>query len=135
MIGEVARLRGEFIEYRATTALGRILSRYGLYVYPVPYEMKEIEAIVEGDDFYAVIEICEICKKCDLDGIRQVVAGARKFERVEGKKPDILAVFSYTGEIDRDALDEARRLGIVVENNMGRLVKFFVSKVEEKKNK
>ncbi|MEX0568976.1 MAG: hypothetical protein Q6363_007455 [Candidatus Njordarchaeota archaeon] len=77
LIGGVARLRGEFIEYRATTALGRILSRYGLYVYPVPYEMKEIEAIVEGDDFYAVIEIC---KKCDLDDIRQVVAGARKFE-------------------------------------------------------
>ncbi|MEX0568805.1 MAG: hypothetical protein Q6363_006555 [Candidatus Njordarchaeota archaeon] len=130
LIGEVARLRGEFIEYRVITALDRILSKYGLFVYPVPYEIREIDAIVEGDDFYAIIEIC---KRCDLDDVRQVVEGARKFEQMEGIKPDILIIFSYTGQVDKDVLEEAKKLGIIVENNIRRLSKFLISRIEKKK--
>ena len=130
LIGEVARLRGEFIEYRVITALERILGRHGMLVYPVPYEIEEVDAVVEGDEFYAIIEIC---KKCDMNDVRQVVEGARKFEQIEGAKPDLLIIFSYTGHVDKDALEEAKRLGIIVENNIRRLSRLVISRIKEKK--
>ncbi|MEX0569293.1 MAG: hypothetical protein Q6363_009105, partial [Candidatus Njordarchaeota archaeon] len=47
--------------------------------------------------------------------------GAKKFEEVEGVRPDVLIVFSYTGKIPESVLEEAERCGVIVESSIRRL--------------
>ena len=109
LIGEFARLRGDLVEFKVITSLDRILSRFGFVVYLAPYDIRELDAVVEGDGFVGVVEIC---RTCSLDDVRQVVIGAKKFEEVEGVRPDVLIVFSYTGKISESVLEEAERCGL-----------------------
>lgn len=79
--------------------------------------------------------VIEVCKKCDLRDLDQVVEGAKALERLESIKPDILIVFSYTGDIDEEVLKEAKRRGIIVEWNTRRLVKKILENAEKTRKK
>ena len=118
LVGEVAGLKGEVVEHRVISDLGRILDKYGFIVYSPPYDIREVDAVVEKDGFYALIQIC---RTCDLRDVRQVLEGARKFEEIEGTRPSVLAIFSYTGRIGDDVLEEAKKHNIIVEHSIRRL--------------
>jgi len=120
LVGEVARIRGEIIEDRVINDLAFALTKRGFDVYRhfpgVPY----VDAVVETDGFLALIQIC---KKCDLRDVKQVIRGAQIFEEREGIKPSALVILSYTGEVPEDVLEEAKRKNIIVECNTRRLVR------------
>ena len=120
LTGEVSRIRGDLIETRVVMTLSSSLGRRGFdvfYHFPgIPY----VDIIVEADGFLALIEVC---KRCDIRDVKQVVKGAKIFEEKEGVKPNVLVVFSYTGEVDEDAIEEARKRNIIIEWNTRRLVK------------
>ncbi len=123
LVGEVARIRGELIEHRVISDLARILERYGFFVYSAPYKIREIDAIIEKDGFFVLVEICKTCR---IDDIRQVIEGAKKFAKSEGIRPQALVIFSYTGDIDPEVYEEAEKKGIIVENNIRHLAKKLI---------
>ena len=92
----------------------------------IPY----VDIVVETDGFLALIEVC---KRCDERDIKQVLSGAKSFEEREGVKPDVLVVFSYTGEIDKKVLEEAKKRNIIVEWNIRRLVRKLLALAKERK--
>ena len=128
--GKVARLEGAFIEDRVINDLAFALTRRGFDVYRhfpgIPY----VDAVVEFDNFIALLQIC---KKCDLDDIRQLNRGAQAFEKIEGVKPDVLVLFSYTGEIDEDVFEEAAKKNIIVEKSTRSLVKKLLKIANKRK--
>jgi len=132
LIGEVSNLRGELVEFRVINSLDRLLSRYDFVVYSAPPELKVVDAIVEANGF---IGLMEICRKCEMKDVRQVTEGARIFEEIEGIKPDVLIIFSYTGEISKDVVEEAKKKGIIVESSIRRLAKRLVELREKRQSK
>jgi len=120
LIGEVARMRGDLIETKVVTDLSSFLSKRGFDVFHHFPDIPYIDAVVETDGFFAVIEIC---KKCDLRDIEQVIRGAKILEEKEGIKPDVLVVFSYTGDMEKSVLEAASKKGVIVEWSTRRLVK------------
>ncbi len=123
LTGEVAELKGEVIEYRVISDLGRILDKYGFIVYSTPYNLREVDAIAESDGFYVLIQIC---KTCDPRDLKQVLRGAEKFKETEGVEPDVLVIFSYTGQASPEVIKEAEKRGIIVEHNIRRLARRLV---------
>ena len=75
LVGEVAKLRGDIIEYKVISDLGRVLGRYGFVVYSAPYSLREIDCIIEKDNFLVLVQIC---KTCDMKDLEQVLMGAQK---------------------------------------------------------
>jgi len=123
LIGEVSNLMGEFIEFRVINSLDRILSRYGFVVYSASPELRVIDAVVEAEGFIGLIEIC---KRCDMKDLRQVVEGARIFEEIEGAKPDALVIYSYMGGTPQDVIEEAKKKKIIVESSIRKLAKRLI---------
>lgn len=98
----------EDLKYKAAENILFFFSRRSFDVfYPVP-EVPYIDVIVEGEGFLALVRLC---KKCDLEDVNHVLYGAKVFEEMEGVKPNALAVFSYTGEMDPRVREEAERRG------------------------
>ncbi len=131
LIGEVARMRGELIETKVVMDLNTFLSKRGFDVFHHFPNIPYVDVVVETDGFIAAIEIC---KRCDLRDIDQVIRGAKILEEKEGIKPDVLVVFSYTGEIEKGVMDLANREGIIVEWNTRRLVRKLLELSKMKQN-
>ncbi len=123
LIGEVATLRGEIIENRVVGDLGRILGKHGFDVYHAPRRIPYVDAIIETDGFLALVQVC---KRCDLEDLRQIVRGARAFEELEDVRPNLLVIFSYTGEASSGVIEEAKKKGIIVEWNIRKLAKKLI---------
>ena len=120
LVGEVGRIRGELVESRVALDLSFFLTKYGFDVFQHFPDVPYVDVVVETDGFLALIEICKKFTMKDLD---QVIRGARIFEEKEGIRPSVLVVFSYTGEIDKKILEEAKKRGILIEWSTRRLVR------------
>ncbi|MGQ4891264.1 MAG: hypothetical protein ACP6IP_02130 [Candidatus Njordarchaeia archaeon] len=120
LIGEVANIRGDLVETKVVMDLNMFLSRRGFDVFHhfpnVPY----VDVVVESDGFVAAIEVC---RKCDVRDVEQVIRGAKVLKEKEGIDPDVLVVFSYTGEVDDRAIKEAEKSGVIIESSTRRLVR------------
>ena len=66
-----------------------------------------------------------------MDDIRQVLEGAKRFQEVEGVRVDALVVFSYTGDIPKDVLEEAKQHGVIVTSSIRELAKILRKKRRE----
>ncbi|MGQ4892103.1 MAG: hypothetical protein ACP6IP_06400 [Candidatus Njordarchaeia archaeon] len=127
--GKVTKLHNEFEGLKIVRDLDLFLTRRGFDVFHHFPKVPHVDVVVESDGFVAVIEVC---KRCDLRDLDQVVEGAEALERLEGIKPDVLIVFSYTGDVDEGVLEEAERRGIIVEWNTRRLVRKILESSKEK---
>ena len=58
----------------------------------------------------------------------------RKYKETENLESNALVIFSYTGEIHHEVLDEANKKGIIVENNIRKLAKKLLALTKERKN-
>lgn len=109
-------------------ALAVLLEKYNLTIYPAFYLRGADAVIMKKDDFFVVLRISN---KCDVEDIRQVLKGAKKFEEEEGEKPNVLAIYACPGEISQDALNMAEKYNIIVERSLRRLARRIASLLEK----
>lgn len=82
----------------------------------------------------AFLTVVEICKRCDLRDIDQVIRGAKIFEERQGVKPDALVVFSYTGDIEKGVLETASKKGVIVKWRTRRLARRLLELSKKKRS-
>ncbi|MEX2689672.1 MAG: hypothetical protein Q6351_005040 [Candidatus Njordarchaeum guaymaensis] len=131
LIGEVANIRGELIETKVVMDLNTFLSKRGFDVFHHFPKVPFVDVVVETDGFTAAIEVC---KRCDVRDIEQVIRGAEVLKALEGIEADVLVVFSYTGDIDEMAVKEAKKKGVIIESSTRKLVKKLLE-LSKRKNK
>ena len=131
LVGEIANIWGELIETKVVMDLSTFLSKRGFDVFHHFPNVPFIDVVVETDSFVAAIEIC---KKCDVRDVEQVVKGANILKKKEGIIVDALIVFSYTGEVDEKAVKEAKKRGVIIESSTRKLVKKLLE-LKSKKDK
>ena len=131
LIGEVANIRGELIETKVVMDLNTFLSKRGFDVFHHFPKVPFVDVVVETNGFTAVIEVC---KRCNVRDIEQVIRGAEVLKALEGIEADVLVVFSYTGDIDEMAVKEAKKKGVIIESSTRKLVKKLLE-LSKRKNK
>ncbi|MGQ4894214.1 MAG: hypothetical protein ACP6IQ_06330 [Candidatus Njordarchaeia archaeon] len=131
LIGEVANIRGELIETKVVMDLNMFLSKRGFDVFHHFPNVPFVDVVVETNSFTAAIEVC---KRCDVRDIEQVIRGAEVLKALEGIEADVLVVFSYTGDIDEMAVKEAKKKGVIIESSTRKLVKKLLE-LSKRKNK
>ncbi len=129
LMGEFANMRGELIETKVAMDINSYLTRRGYDVFHHFPELPQVDVIVERNDFLAIIEIC---KKCDMRDLEQVLKGAEILEKTENRRPDLLIIYSYTGLIDEKTKKESEKHGVIIETSTRRLVKIIDQKYREK---
>ena len=92
LVGEVSRIRGELVESRVALDLSSFLTKHGFDVFHHFPDVPYVDVVVEIDGFLALIEICKKCTMKDLD---QVIRGAKIFEEKE-ESGRVFLLYSHT---------------------------------------
>ena len=102
---EVGGLRGEVVELRVIRGLAdwfrKHAPEYEVYDWPM---RRGPDLIVEGKGILAAVEATVRPKAEDVE---QLIAGAGVVKLEWGRKPDLLVIYSYSGEVPEDVAEYA----------------------------
>ena len=130
LAGDVGRIDGKVTELHVINALSAVLRKYGFEIYSSG--IPDVDAVIESENFIALVEIC---KTCSISDIEQIIRGAKKYEEIEGVKPAVLIIYSYTGKPPKKVIEEAEKYGIIVEHGTRRLANKLLEFISVKREK
>ena len=109
---DVGALRGEVVELRVIRGLADWFVRYAPEYEVRGWPMKRgPDLIIEGKGVLAAVEAAVRPKMEDVD---QLIAGAGVVKMECGRKPDLLVVYSYSGEVPGKVAKYAAEKGVKI---------------------
>ena len=109
---EVGAVRGEVVGLRVMRGLASWFRKhapeYGVYDWPM---RRGPDIIIEGRGILAAVEVTVRPKVEDVD---QLITGAGIVKLEWGRKPDLLVVYSYSGEVPEEVAEYAAGRGVKI---------------------
>jgi len=130
--GEAGRLEGFIVQIRLAGQLESWCKAFGLLLTSLPREPYRVDAVIEGEELVALVEIAKTGAEADIE---QLLEGARIYEQIKGEKPNALVLFIYAERPPEWLVEEAEKHGIIVDNSPKRIARALAKIEEELKRK
>jgi len=116
--GEAGRLEGLITHTRLILGLMSWCEAYGLRLEELPARPYRVDAAIEGRRVLALVEIAKTGEEAD---VRQLLEGARTYERLRGERPNALVLYIYAERPPEELVKACEEQGIIVENSPKRI--------------
>ncbi len=125
--GEAGRLEGFIVQIRLAGQLESWCKAFGLLLTSLPREPYRVDAVIEGEELVALVEIAKTGAEADIE---QLLEGARIYEQIKGERPNALVLFIYAERPPEWLVEETEKHGIIVDNSPKRIAR-ALAKIEE----